>query len=280
MKQFILLCGLFIFTGCSHAFFLNTEETIILDLPVWPPEDDYNNQFPELSRWFVKTSCADSKSSFYLSPSTATISFSIKKNEPFCATFLPITKLPLSSNCELSYFYPAGIIYPYCKNISWSQGYLASCMEKIFSSKMETGVSDSHINSFISQFNWKKAQDLIDNKIDASYEQDEIFYNPWLLDTSRLLENLCYNNFKASLLNITGCYTYPRNTLFPESNIEPLLPFIPENSYFKAKQKITIIKDKPTLISDGKIYGTIIRAQSAKKVSKEIVYLPIYITEL
>lgn len=281
MKQFILLCGLLFLTGCSQPFFVEQEESITLELPQWPPQDDYHDLYPELSRWLVKTTSAGSKSSFYVLPTTATLTITVEKNAPFCATFHPLTITAAPCHkAEVSYFHPAGLIYPYNKNITWSQGYLATCMETIFASKENTGTASSHINDFLSQFNWKKAQETIDKKIYTTGSQDTIFYNPWLLDTSRFLENLCYNNFKTSFLNISGCYTYNLDFLFPNHEMEILSSFIPENSYLRTRSQISIKKDTPTLLSDGKIYAAIIKAQSAKKVSKEIIYLPIYITDI
>lgn len=132
------------------------------------------------------------------------------------------------------------------------------------------------MNSFISHFNWKKAQENIEKKIST----EDSTYNPWLIDSQRLLENLCYGNFKATYLNITGCADIPLKQLFPNEELKIMSPFIPENSKLKSAQQISIKKESPTLLSDGKNLGAIITVSSSKKVSKEIIYLPIYIEEI
>lgn len=289
MKQFILLCGLLFLTGCSQPFFITTEETLELQLPVWPPEDDYKEQYPELSKWILKTGNGDSTSISLITATTTSITVTVQRNQPFCATLLPITKTQLLNNQETAYFHPAGFIYPYATNnckstISWNQGFLADIMLKILSSRNETSLSPEQINLAIGVFNWNKAQETIEKKIQNSIADTDTkqinFYNPWLIDSQQLLEGISYGSFKSTYLNITGCYSYKLEDLFPEEELSPISPFITENCRLKQNSSISLKKDTPTLLSDCKIFGAIITPQSAKKVSKEIVYLPIYITEL
>jgi len=284
MKQIILLCGLLFLTGCQQTLFTN-EETLEIQLPVWPPEDDYKNQYPELSRWLLKTGNCSTSSLSYLAPTTTSITLTVEKNQPFCGTLQPITKNYSVPDTEAAYFHPAGFIYPFpqTKNkvtsFTWSKGFLANTMLTIIKSRNETGITAEHINTFLGTFNWNKAQESIDKKIESSV-QAQVFYNPWLIDSATFLENLCYGNFKTTLLTPSGCYTYTLESLFPEKDLTPISPFIPENTYLKEKAQISIKKNTPTLLSDGKYFGAIITSSSSKKVSKEYIYLPIYIEDI
>lgn len=286
MKKIFFLYSLFlvITTSCSQIF-ISDEEIITIPLPQWPSANS-ESKYPELSRWLLKCGSSTFFSSQYLSPQTKMISFTVKKNQPFCATLLPITKLSQNENTfEVSYFHSAGYIYPYKNSIqgfTWEQGYLADIMLKIIKSKDETGLTNENINTFLSSFNWKKAQETIENKINE--KDNEKFYNPWLIETSTLLENLSYGYFKSTYLNNTSCYSINVQTLFPDTNCSnhffPLSPFIPENKKLIETNQITIKKNIPTLLSDGKTGGALITIHSIKNISKEIVIMPIYIEDI
>lgn len=289
MKYIILLCGLLFFTGCTHSFTNITEETIVFELPAWPPEDNCSTKYPELSQWII-TTCNSTKTEKILLPAgTKSFTSTVNRNLPYCILALPLTKTAAQPDSELSYFYPAGFIYPFFLNpksssqlITWSQGYLANAMLTIIKSKDETGVSTEHMDKYISTFNWKKAQETIDKKIEKSISEDSetLFYNPWLIDTTQLLSNICYGNFKSSNLNITGCFGLKLKLLNINQQEEILSAFIPENINLHSALQISIKKGIPTLLSDAKTFGIIITAQSEKKMSKEIINLPIYLTEI
>lgn len=271
------------FAGCNHPFFITTEECIEISVPSWPPETSPTTEsitcYPELSRWQLKTGSTSQRTTQYLAADTKTISLTVSKNQPFSAVLQPITKTTLPKSPETAYFNPAGFIYPYKADnleFTWSQGYLATAMLRVLNSQAETGVSQDHMLAFLNSFNWKKAQETIEKKL----AEADSTYNPWLIDTARFLENLCYGYFKASFLNLTGCYSYNTQSLFQEEKIIPLSPFIPENSRLQATHQIILKKETPTLLSDGNQIGAVITFYSAKKISKEIIYLPIFIEDI
>lgn len=281
---------------------ISTKETVCFTLPAWPPEttlpsetalppettptpetvlphQNSNSQtgnsvtYPPLSRWLINASSSTQTYTFFTTDPY--ITFVLQKNEPFCLTAKPITLL--TNGSETSYFKEAGIIYPYAaKNadntvsIKWEQGFLADNMQKIIASKMETGVSDEHLSTFLNSFNWKKAQEAID-KSDC---------NPWLIDSSRLLDNLCYGNFKSTFLNTTGCYQFDIKTLFPDNELKILSSYIPENSRIIENNEITLKKGIENFLSDGSFLGARITVYSAKKVSVEYIYMPIFIEDI
>lgn len=282
----VMLFFIWQFTSCHHMVDISTEETVCFTLPSWPPVGNVNSQvgnstspvgntvtYPPLSRWLINASSPTQTYTFFTSDQHVT--FTLQKNEPFCLTAKPITVL--TNGSETSYFKDAGVIYPYAdKNadntvsIKWKQGFLAANMQKIIASKTETGVSDEHLSSFLNSFNWKKAQETID-------KSDK---NPWLIDSSRLLDNLCYGNFKSTFLNTTGCYQFGIKTLFPDNELEILSSYIPENTKIIEGGEITLKKGGENFLSDGSFLGARITVYSAKKVSVEYIYMPIFIEDI
>ena len=62
--------------------------------------------------------------------------------------------------------------------------------------------------------------------------------------------------------------------------ISLLSPFIPENPVISKTGQITIKKETPLFISDGKEFGLFINYLSAKNVHIEYIYIPIYKEEI
>lgn len=256
-------------------------ETIQITLPQWPPEDSLKHLYPELKCWKITIGTPEEITVFYTTDSTVYYNFKI--NQPACITAAPITLMENGNSCN--YFKPAGFLYPYAPvtksqaTADWNQGFLAHTMIKILESKKETGVSEQRMEVFLSTFNWKKAQETIENKIGKT-EGGRACYNPWLIDSTRLLENLCYGNFKATYLNLTGCYEFSRDAILQENQLILLSSFVSENQNFNDTGKIYLKKDSVNFLCDGKQFGVIIHCKSAKNISREFVYLPIYSEEL
>ena len=267
----IILClapGLACLCGCRLFTDSPAEESLTITLPVWPPEDSLSSSYPPLSRWHIIIATGEEEQSFYTTD--AQVSFSSRKNRPFCLLAWPLTLLDNGKEC--SYFMPAGYLYTQdSREADWKQGFLAYIMKRLFSEGLSQNLSPVEVEYLISTFNWKKAQDAIDNKISQS---DKLFYNPWLLSKSKLLEGISSQGFKASLLNLNGSIALEA----PAPNL--LSSFIPENSFLACKNQFTILKNTPLLIGDGHKYGIFITYKSAKNMSLEFIYLPIYIEDI
>lgn len=284
-KIYFYLIGLcfFIFPCCSSPLTINPEEEFFISLPQWPPEDSQKSDYPELSRWKIIITSTEETKCFFTTDSS--FSFTFQKNLPYAIIFQPITLL--ENGKETEYFYPAGIIYPYSQtnsktiNASWEEGFLAYTIYRIISSRKETGVSQKHLENFLKEFNWKKVQENINSKIEnSSTEEKSPCFNPWLIDSEKLLDNLCYGNFKASFLNPTGIFIFNLETLFSEDDFFPLSSFIPENKVIVEKNKIALRKNYINFLSDGKKSGVVLQCKSAKNVSKEYIQMPIYIEDI
>lgn len=248
-----------------------------------PPGLISSPTYPPLSRWKIIVSTVQDSQTFYTTDSY--LEWTFQKNQPASVTIQPITLLEDGSESE--YFYPAGFVYPSDTptaieiengqvQATWDQGFLSEILRRAISSKNETGVSDSRLADFLSSFNWQKAKKTINEKIEKSLENEtEACFNPWQIDSSRLLDNLCYGNFKISYLNVTDCQTYLLSELFDDDFL-PLSPFIPENQLLYEKGKIKIKKNTAVLIGDGHKNAFIFYCKSAKNISRDFIYMPIY----
>ena len=290
---FCLLINLYILAGCSLYTPISDEEEIIVSLPVWPPDDPFSKNYPQLSRWKISVVGADFQESFYTSQTSTKIR--TKKNRPFCLLAQPLTLLENKKEC--AYFKPAGFLYPWnstaTNEATWERGFLADIMARFFCDAKENCMESGDTAWLASTFNWKKAQETIDKKIAESKENSDnpeeavsIFYNPWLIPGSPILENISVSQFKASLLNLPGCHTITIENLHKLQDLgraheTPLLSsFIPENSCLMQKNQFTVRKDSQLLVSSAKKHGILITFHSSKNISLAFIFLPIYIEDI
>lgn len=278
MKQlFLEILSFILFTLSSCTFFSGQAQTekLIVQLPQWPPCDAYKKCYPELSRWLIKTSCGDS---FFTLD--ASLTFYIPKNMPFAVTAQPLTKVTIQPEEECSFFKPAGLVYPSRKQyITWEDGFLADIMLRLTYSKKESGITDEHIQDFLSSFNWKKAQDYINNKLTKALENTDLdnqkFYNPWLCDCTSLLTCLSFGEFNTNLLANSDSFF-----LNTESLPSPALSsFVLENAFIAVKQSLLIHKDCPTLFYTKEDCGIIVEGSSPKNLSVRHTFMPIFLKD-
>lgn len=274
----VILCNCSLVAGGAYEpANTTTSNTIELTLPTWPPASPSPQYYPPLSRWLIRITSAENQSTFYTTEQT--ISVPEKQNRPFCVTVQPITYLQDGNEC--SYFKPAGYMYPFSETdggVTWEQGYLASIMQRLIYESVDECLPPVEIEYLVNTFNWKKAQQTIQKKMDTS----ELFYNPWLVPQTQILEGITSHSFKASLLNATGSVALKLSDLpAPTANsIQFLSSFIPENQTLHQKNQFTVIKNSPIIISDGNSHAVFITYKSAKNISLEFIFLPIYIEDI
>ena len=272
----LALLSLFLLSSCRLFDEDNTTHTISISLPQWPPDSE--NDYPPLSRWKITLAQNTGTESFFLAASPdASLEVSVQKNCPFSVQAAPVTLLQKGQECL--YFHPAGCLYPSSYDsdslsASWEGGYTAFILQRLYENCAKNGASPAQAASFVSSFNWEKACSLVSTKVQESYGGK--FYNPWLCDTGRLLQNLSDESFRASLLQPSSCYSYSTGEIYSRSGLSVLSPFIPENKNILAVHKITLKKDTPLLLSDAKEFGLFITYKSAKNVLIGYIYIPIY----
>ncbi|MBP3741979.1 MAG: hypothetical protein J6J00_03240 [Treponema sp.] len=282
IKTFLpLYVAAFLFlSSCDSSFSVfsgNQCEELLLELPSWPPSDDSQVPYPELSRWLIQIENTGSSTCQAFSTNESFISITLDKNAPAAITATPLTTSTLG---ESAFFMPAGLIYPAEKEqLTWEGGFMASLLQKLIKSREETGMSHENVKTFLSTFNWKKAQESISQKVNKALEVTEdsssSFYNPWLLDSSSILENISLGDFKASLLNNSECFTFSTQNIF-----QPILSaFIPENAFIASQNSVLLKKNCPSLFYSTQDCGIIIEGSSEKNISVSICKLPIFLKD-
>lgn len=277
----VLFAGFFLFlNSCSFVIpEISEREEVEFVLPQWPPETYKSGEqiYPELSRWIIEIYSAQKEDCF--STTETSISISVQKNRALCILAIPIT-LDSAGN-EVAFFKPAGSIYPYSyengkQNLSWPEGFTCSIFKTLYSSKKETGVTTEHMVRFLESFNWKKFNETLEKKATES----EQFYNPWLLDTFTIMDNLSYGNFKASFLNQKYTYELQLAKLNLPVSVNLLSSYIPENQNILAHGAVTVKKENYCTFSCNTDFAAIILYSSSKKISLEYVFMPIFIEEI
>lgn len=251
MRKFILLLLVALAANLCSCQLFAREETVEFELPEWP------GYLPELLGWKLEKNGVPELAVPELGrrvegqgSHAKSLTLRLDKNVPCSITVTPVTEVP--------FFKPAGTIYPYSQKITWSGGYAA----KIFNTITES-----------SQFNWEKL-----------LEKLESCENPWLLDSQEVLEGIAYHNFNANKLKLSGVVTVPLDFGVYSS-------YVPENQVFLESGTISVIKNQPELfvlrhdeafIQDSglPVFAIIISASSAKKISLEVVSMPIFKEEL
>ncbi len=275
-----------LFGGCQNGLICD-EEGVEFLLPEW------GGDLPELSRWKVSAASADFEKEFFLSAGEKSFFLKLNRNEPFSVTAFPLTFL--SDGSEISFFKPAGGLYPYftdgdfnssCINCSltWEAGFAAASMQKIIRSKKESGITSQTLKTFLMQFNWKKFQEKISQNITESIlsfetEEKPRFYNPWQLDSFTLLDNLSFAIFDSKYLNNSWIFTVEIKLLGLPEDKTLLSSFLPENHIIRKYKYLTLKKKTPQIYMMENTYALTLSASSAKKVSADMTHMPILIED-
>ena len=288
---------------CSCQFFEGADdaEELVLTLPEWPPQGSIKERYPPLSRWEItmvnatlsepmpaqteeRPSSGISEgyaggiplTTFFTDEGSLAVRFT--RNSPAAIMARPVVLIDQTA-AESAFFAPAGLLYPYRKeSLTWEEGFLAHCLQRLLRSGEETGMSREHILAYAARFNWKKAQESIEKKL-AQHG------NPWLIDDFQILDNISYGEFKASFLNASSCITADETILercgIKESDgtLPILSSFIPENEFIQAEKSVIIKKNSENLFYSGQDYGIILQGSSLKNLSAGYVKLPIFIEE-
>ena len=242
------------------------------------------------------------------------ISLEVPKNKTLSITATPITLN--KNNQPVEFFKCAGAIYPQnyevVKNkgkfwqdnkgnvqVSWENGFSAQLMQTLYDSAAQSSYDEQMIQDFIARFNWKKLQQYIQAQIDSFEENMQtemhmqtnentqatslpMFYNPWLLDMQTVLEKIAMQGFTATALNLKSTFQISlEDKIDCESSelIAVMSSFVPENQIIQRYGTISLAKDKASLFSLDNLYGVIFTGTSAKNVSIEYVFLPIFIND-
>ncbi|MCR5401512.1 MAG: hypothetical protein K6E78_07945 [Treponema sp.] len=105
------------------------------------------------------------------------------------------------------FFYPAGCIYPYSKNLTWLQGFSSSLLYDFYYHSKYSGNSGELSEAFASCFNWKKLCEEVEKRDFLKKESGENSgqgpFNPWLLDRTEILSSIENSVFSVNLLKLS-----------------------------------------------------------------------------
>lgn len=284
MKHFIflfntlfLLCS-FTFLSCKNISKDFETESITFKLPQVSDfiiEQSEDKSFPRASsvfQWQIEVFSAQKSETFYTN--TPTLYFEVQKNTPLCILATPIITISPEDK-QIIFFKPAGAIYPYSDfELSWEGGFSATLMKQLFLNAKENNHSQNYVDTFITSFNWKKFMETINQK-----SQENPFYNPWQIDSTSLLEELSYGQFKSSLLTPKGVYTIE----IPEElskNKYIFSNYVPEIKAIFQFKKISVQKDCINSFLIDNNFLALVSCSSAKNISLTKVSLPIINLEL
>ena len=268
--------------SCSMYEYLSDmeHEKLEIIMPDWP------QSLPELDSWYVKIVPADSSGEFeYTFPADQkTFVQKVKKNQPLSICAYPLTKKIQNHGTGIFYFKCAGMIYP-CEcteikpgfvqtTLTWSGGYASWIMDTLITGAKNTGYSKDSIKEYVLQYNWNRLLKSLQQKEEEAIEEQQTFYNPWLLDSQQVLEGISYQNFTATKLNSSGVFSV--NLDFPVFS-----PYVPENQNKNGTACVSIRKNIVNLfvLADEKErnYGILISGVSEKNISLDFVSMPINI---
>ena len=289
--------------GCCLFDFNCMNDSVEFVLPEWPPAYGNSELYPVLSRWIVtiegKDFCeiVNFKWDEICEQKRLSFSRNFEKNQTVCVTALPVTLTEEGE--ETCFFKCAGGIYPqffveksdcfWEKNsgfveLTWERGFLASLLQRIWSVGKTGGYFAEETEGFVKGFNWLKLQQCVEQKMDACFEDGDVFYNPWLLDVSAVAESIGVGVFSMNDLNLKNVFPLVGRKLVCLDlgwgmDVYVLSSFIPENEFIQRFDCLCIKKNVENVFSVYNFFGRVFKGSSVKNVSIDDVFLPIYIDE-
>ena len=279
--SFIMVLAL---VSCSFEDSLNEleYEKATFVLPQWP------RNLPPLVCWKVELYAPQNEYYFYAEYPAGKKDFCcrVKKNSPLYVCAFPVTG---SARVHQRFFNCAGAVYPWQSTginakteLSWTGGYAASLAKTLINAAETSGYKGEYVSSYIASFNWLKLNQVLQEKQEEALEE-QVFYNPWLLDSQKVLEGIAYESFTATKLKMSGVFAL-------NLDFSVYSAYVPENQLCgpgreSEQGRISLQKNRCLLFalpsgeqSEGLCdYGLMIYGESEKKISLEFISMPIYI---
>ncbi len=191
--------------------------------PQWPPEN--KNNWPPLSEWNITVTDGATSENFTITAERESITLELNSSAPVSVLVRPLV-------CGKEFFEPAGMIFPYEKNISWESGFCTETLQKFYLNAMISN-SKENCRNYAAKFNWEKFIQTINTKIKDSKK----FYNPWLLNQEDILTSISAENFSASKFTIKKTKNFSSEKLFNTLQKTPLHSYIPQNISFSEESE-------------------------------------------
>lgn len=174
----VLCCGLG--WGCSFSV---PCESFCVTAPVGSGWDN----------WIVLVTCASSCEVKKVSAGES-VFVQLEKNVPASVMLFPDDE---DADGEETDDFTYGAVFPWCRSVSLWQGFSADVLRDFYMHSTRAGNSDKVMKSFASRYNWSKFCETVEN----FYAKDE-FYNPWMLNRTKIMEALQDGAFSVNLLKM------------------------------------------------------------------------------
>lgn len=171
-------------TGCSFSPGASSaaellpgwdKETVTITLPQYPAETHPPLAGWKIIHWKEGGSFAES-----LPAGQGEVALTMAKNIPTAILCYPLTTV---DGATLSFFHPAGCIYPYSKAASWEEGFAAETFYQLARQKSLQELSASTLL----RFNWPRLTQQTTRRFEQAREKEAIF-SPWFLQEMILRE--------------------------------------------------------------------------------------------
>lgn len=205
-----------------------------LELPAWPPQNESREIYPELVRWEVTCFDGDVVKTFDVAADVAQINLPEITSLVVGVVVQPITR---HDDVELTFFYPAGCVYPFDRKINWQDGWVASVANSVakqlvygevveieddFDNAGENGdgkkteaLGTGDAKYILAQFNWEKYLAVIREKTIEDDYGKKIIYDPWANDFAKFAAYIKNSSTKAtSKLNDSDKYAMHVQNVF------------------------------------------------------------------
>lgn len=213
-KLLYILAFIFLSSVISCKESYDAEDSVIFYLPDWPPADSYMNYYPQLDEWNISVTTSEISYNFCISPAIKCFSLKIAESSPISVIAAPKTE-------GIHFFDAAGAIYPFSNKLTWKNGLSSTLLKKLHNKYRNL----PEFSDFISQFNWQKLIDAINQKASES----KIFYNPWHVEQTTILEKISQGKFTASYLNVKNTSIHELAEFKEFSEGVFLSSYIPQN---------------------------------------------------
>lgn len=238
MKRILFFIAVIFFTSCENQIFNQTE---MVEFSVSDLKESFFEDL-NFSHWKIEIISAENTKEIILPKTESSFKVKFEKNIPSAVSCEPIFNLSgdLGQKFDFSFFYPAGTIYPYEKNLSWQNGFCSQIFKSfLILAKNENSSSD--IKEFLPYFNWQKFISAVEEK---SLSEN---YNPFACDTEKIAKSILNKTFSKTYLSMKNFTTTSKENLFSLSETEFLSvysKFIPENLNLDENEQIfSINKD-------------------------------------
>ncbi len=152
-------------------------ETVEFFLPAYPVETH-----PPLAGWKLVYHRGGRTQTRHLGHQERSVHLEVDKNQGTAVLFYPLTEV---RGRTVSFFRPAGCVYPYNRKATWQEGFTAEILWQLVKSR----ATQDPTTVYIRQFNWPRLTQQLDKKAQDALERGEPF-SPWFLQAEELKSDI------------------------------------------------------------------------------------------